>query len=607
MNAETLLAPRGDEILLPADFRTIGAPALLVTNETTPAGFHERLRETAAPDGWIYGPGCGNVLALVESFAATPRGLVLVDVDPAVVCAGRMLIAALRSFPDAAGFTAAFFCGGRDTLASLEAEVLAGEPSPRLRAAMRGQRERLWRTLATLTEGFSLRPGDADRLLAEWASHDPTTRTARLIPVRTFLARNYGRLREMALRGDLVVLCSTLFHPALLAAVAELPGWRAGRNLVYLSNVADHLLRRALLENARARLGVAAAAPDGAAGSLAEFVAALNAGPLAALRAVGSPGTVYVSSSAKNGLTLTAAAALPVFQENDFGIDFNLDHHVVRFFEAFCGPGSPAGALPPPWDEARRLRATVLRLYSAAVRGAAEGARALLGELASRPAGDPLYSAFWLAEVGHGLLMLRRTPLAMELERERAALQQPVAAAATALAAGAGDLADRPLAALLGALGLTLAGEILGDPALLAQGRSLRDAAGVADGGFALPGAPAAAAQAEALLRLAVWQIHHPEDEPGAALTRAAATLMPAIRGNGDVAPGEVEGRGDGFAAYLADRQVLFETVKLALLFYGLSAEEGMAIEAALQVDYYARHRESVETPDTDVLLGASR
>ena len=32
-----------------------------------------------------------------------------------------------------------------------------------------------------------------------------------------------------------------------------------------------------------------------------------------------------------------------------------------------------------------------------------------------------------------------------------------------------------------------------------------------------------------------------------------------------------------------------------------------MAIEAALQVDYYARHRESVETPDTDVLLGASR
>lgn len=613
MNAESLLFPRTDELLLPVDFRAIGAPALLVTNERTPAGFHDRIRETAALDGWIYGPGCGNVLSFLEAFAATPRGLVLIDVDPAVVLAGRMLVAALRRYPDAESFTAGFFCGGRQPLVTLEEEVLDRETSALLRAALHGQRERLWRTLATLTEGFSLEPGDTGRLLAQWASYYPPA--GHHVPVRTFLARHYDRLRELALRGDIAVLCSSLFHPPLLAAVAELPGWRGGRNLIYLSNVADHVLRRALMANARARLRVLVE-EQRTLRSTAEFVTVLNAEHVGALHAVETPGTVYVSSSAKNDLTLTADTAVPVFREDDFGIEVNLDGNVVRFFDAFAGPPSAEGALPAPWSEARSLRALVLRLYSAAVRGDEGAARALLAQLATwaerqpREA-DPLWTAFWLVEIGHVLLILRRTPAAVALAPEVAAFHPSMEAAAAALFAHAGDLQtsaeEAPLRALLVALGLTLAGEILGDERLTAQGRSLGDGARTAEGRFAVPGVPAAAAQAEALLRLSVWQIHRPQDEPVAAPADVAAILLPAIRKNGDVFRDGVEGRGDGYAAYLAEPEVLFETVKLALLFYGLSAEEGMAIEAALQVDYHARHRQSAETPSTDVLLGAGR
>src|SRR5829696_2301377 len=283
MNVETLLSSRAEDFLLPGEFRTIGAPALLVTNESTPAGFHERVRETVAPDGYVYGPGCGNVLAMVEAFATAPRGLVLVDVDPAVVCAGRMLVAALREHPDAERFAAGFFCGGRAALERLEEGVLTAERSAALRAAMTGQRERLWTTLATLTRDFSLEPADAAGLLAEWAGHYPPD--GRVVPVRTFVARNYAKLRETALRGDVAVLCSTLFHPGLLAAVAELPGWRSSRNLFYLSNVADHVLRRALLANARARLRVTERAPERTLRSTAEFVEALNAEEAGQLRA----------------------------------------------------------------------------------------------------------------------------------------------------------------------------------------------------------------------------------------------------------------------------------------------------------------------------------
>jgi hypothetical protein len=612
MNAESLLFPRTDELLLPGDFRAIGAPALLVTNELTPAGFHDHIREAAVPDGWIYGPGCGNVLSFVESFAGTPRGLVLVDVDPAVVLAGRMLVAALRRYSEAESFTAGFFCGGREPLATLEEEVLDGETSERLRAALHGQRERLWRTLAMLTEGFSLESGDTERLLAQWASHYPPA--GNHVPVRTFLARHYGRLRELAVRGDIAVLCSSLFHPPLLAAVAELPGWRGGRNLIYLSNVADHVLRRALMANARSRLRVVAE-EQRTPRSTAEFVTVLNAEHVGALRAVDTPGTVYVSSSAKNDLILTADTAFPVFREDDFGIDFNLDRNVVRFFEAFAGPASAEGALQAPWSEGRPLRALLLRLYSAAVRGDEAAARALLVQLATWMERQPrdadlLWSAFWLAEIGHGLLILRRTPAAAALAPEMAALHQPIEAAAAVLLAHAGDLRpsaeEAPLGALLAGLGLTLAGELLSDEQLTVQGLSLGDGAR-SEGRFTVPGAPAAAAQAEALLRLSVWQIHRPQDGVGAILTGVAAALLPAIRKNGDVSRDGVEGRGDGYAAYLAEPEVLFETVKLALLFYGLTAEEGMAIEAALQVDYHARHRQSAETPTTDVLLGAGR
>ena len=608
MNAEALLSPRAEELLLPGPFRTIGRPALLVTNERTPAGFHDGVRATAAPDGWIFGPGCGNVLAMVEAFAATPRGLVLVDVDPAVVCAGRMLVGALRRHPDLEGFVAGVFCGGREPLAALEEEVIGAEPSASVRAALRGQRERLWQALSSLTESFSLRPADASRLIGEWAAHHPPA--GQVVPVRTFLARNYARLRAMAVRGDIVVLCSTLFHPALLAAVAALPGWRGARNLVYLSNVADHALRRALMATARIRLGVAAAGTERTPRSSAEFVAALNAEQVGGLRALDTPGTVYVSSSAKNDLTLVAQAEIPVYRESDFELGFDLDRNAVRFFEAFSVPPAAADGLPQPWSEARPLRALVLRLYSAGVRGDERTAHALLAQLAAgmdrQPrGGDPLWSAFRLAEIGHVLLVLRRLPVAGALEPATAALRSLVAAAAAQVSAHAGSLragaAERPLQALLGALALTLAGELLGDGRRVAEGRSLL-AAVPAPGRLA-----GAAAQAEALLRLTVWHIQRPEDGVADALTGTAAALLSAIGPDGDVASDTGPGRGDGYTGYLAGAAALFETVKLALLFYGLSAEEGMAIEAALLVDYKSRHRETMEAPDTDVLLGVSR
>jgi hypothetical protein len=615
MNAEVLLSSRADEILLPGDFSAIGSPALLVTNEITPAGFHDGVRETAAPDGWIFGPGCGNVLAMIEAFGGPPRGFVLVDVDPAVVCAGRMLVTALRRYPDVASFSAGFFCGGRETLLALENEVLAAEPSPSLRAAMNGQRERLWRSLATLTGGFSQRSGDAASLLAEWAAYYPPA--GQVVPVRTFLARSYDRFREIAVRGDIVVLCSSLFHPILLDAVAALPGWRGSRNLIYLSNVSDHLLRRALIESARARLGIVAGAQERVVRSIAEFVSVLNAQQVGALRAVDTPGTAYVLSSAQNNLTLVMEPGFPIYKESDFDLDFDLDRNVVRFFEAFAVAPLANGGLPTPWREARSLRSLVLRLYSAGVRGDEEALRALAPQLAGwmerQPDEDPVWSAFWLAEAGHALLALRRLPLAVSVLPDIQQVLEAVSVAATALHARSEPFqaaaSEQPLQTLLVALALALAGDLcggIGAATLLDAGRS-RFAAALKTGRFSVPGAPVAGCQAESLLRLTVWNLLRPEDILGTALAGAAETVLSSIQPNGSVIRDAAGEPGSGYAAYLADPEVLFETVKLALLFYGLSAEQGLAIEAALLVDYHSRHRDTADAPDTDVLLGATR
>jgi hypothetical protein len=614
MSIAEILSGRAEELALPGDFRTVGEPALLVTNETTPADFFTDIRSAFAPDGYVYGPGCGNILAMVEAFPGTPRGLVLVDVDPAVVWAGKILVAGLSRHADAESFVGELFCGGPEALERIQEEVLAAEGSALLVRQMRSQQERLRKSFAVLTAGFSCRPADAGRLLAEWASYYPPQGT--IVPVRTFVARNYAKLRDLARRGDIAVLPGSIFDPRLIAAVAALPGFAGGRNLLYLSNVADHVLRRALLAHARSKLRLHAGG-DGAGRELRsteEFLDFLNGEQVGHLRALTDAGreTLFVESSTLGQLVLTSHTDFPVYTAADFNLDFNLDRLIIHFFEALTGWSREGRGDGPAWSRARRLRALLLGLYSAAVRGAVDRARETFGileaELAHRDlleeeGAGAAFAAFWVAELAHALLMVRRSAMAPDLAFELEAMQDRLAAASAGLLARRDDLAGsgagRPAHLLLAAQAFTLSGHAQAGQSFLADALALQ----ASDGLFAGEEGAGAAVHAEALLRLVVCSLHAPDEALGRALTRATVRMLRFIRSNGELELGAAPA-GGGYAAYLSDPETVSENVRLALLLYGVSAQEGSPVEAALQVDYHLRHRNAAATPDADVLLG---
>ncbi|HEX5720949.1 MAG TPA: hypothetical protein VF179_32645 [Thermoanaerobaculia bacterium] len=605
------LAARAEPFGLKQDFRTVGAPALLVTNEITPAGFYEIAGERFAPDGYIFGPGCGNVISMVEAFASAPRGLVMVDVDPAVVWAGRILIAALVRHVTAEAFVDALFCRGPELLGRLAEEVLAAQITPELQRQMGNQRDRLRAGLGAL---FPPAPVPAQELLAGWAAYHPPQ--DRVMPVRTFIARNYARLREMALDDRIAMLWGSIFDTGLLALVTDLPGFRESRNLVYLSNAADHVLRRGLLATAQAfLLGSDPGAAGPALASPEDSLRFLNEDVMPALGALasGAGGAVFVYSKTRGDLALLAQEEVPQYGPGDLEFTFRLDHAIVRFLD-----GVAASAACPrteePWRDARRLRGAALGLFTAALQGDARRAEALLRGLEAEeaPEDDPRALAFRIAELSAALLRTERAALALDGQAAR----ESIAAAVRALLARRDDLhvgaAGQAMSLLLYAQAFALAGVLLDDEQLGREAEGFLAAAlalQTPDGILPYGGRPGVGPQAEGLLRLAVLSAHRPDPRLEGAMIRGAAALLPAVRSTGEInlagAP-VLDAGSDGYLAYATDAGTLYETVRLALLFQGLALTEMAPVDAALRVGFHASHKAAEAPEQTHVLVDES-
>jgi hypothetical protein len=358
-------------------------------------------------------------------------------------------------------FVREFFCGGEATLASLEQEVLRAAGSAIERRRMEAQHDRLWEGLAVVTEGFRYQPDDAGAWLRKWQGWDPSASGAPAagLPVRTLVATNYELLQSLARRDDIAVLEASLFDPDLLAAVGKLPGFAQSQNLVYLSNAADHVLRRTVFAAAKAklRLGPQATAAGAFPRSPAEFLAFVNEQHLARLRAVegGERNTCFVYCTTRNGLTLCSTSGVPHYRAEDLELSADLEEAVLGFFGgvttqqggdltvAAVDLGAAqlaATAADESWEQAEHLRKKALKLYAASVAGDPGKMAAALDELAQdrtwqelpvavgpaesgvvwkagksaapRTAAAMSYLTFWTAELAHAALAVADSGLA---------------------------------------------------------------------------------------------------------------------------------------------------------------------------------------------------
>lgn len=551
---------------------TAGGEGFLATHDKAPAGFFEELAATFRPDGYLVGAaagryavgaGCGNAMSLLEAFPATPRGLVLADPDLAVVCGLEMLAGGLAQHAGAEGFAAA----GEDGLRELEERVLHGRRSRGLAVPGESARQRLWRGLCRMVASLD------ERSPSEWARLYPAP--GEILPVWTYVVRNYARLHELARAGAITVVQASVLDPELPGLLSGLPGFDRSANVFYLANAADHEVRRVLFASARRKLGLT---PDGDGpepSSTPELVAHVNAEleGLSALAAA-SGRALFVHTSETWDMVLKAGVEPPRHRANEFFLQLDLDRLARGLFEAPAAADGEAGALGEPWRGAPSFQRDAHALFGAAFRRDQQAAGASLERLARQvealplaAGGDGGYMAFRLAELAEGVALVRKRGLASAFPGLLGRLTEEIREAAGQLAATAGSEPAGPETFLL-AHACSVAGSVLDDPGLAGLGVRLATA-GLAQG---KPGS------LEALFRLLRHHLHAPSAAAAEAVRRGVADLIAGSAGGSE--PG-LESR-SGYESHALAEDVIASDAILLLFFQGLAEESLATVRAAL-------------------------
>ena len=582
---------RLDEVLPRSLFRPSGriheqrftpeAGGLFSVTEVAPEGLFEHLRDTWAADGYLfgaacsrfaYGMGCGHIVALLEAFPGTPRGMIVADLDLAVVCAWEMLLDCVARQSDPIAFAREFLGGEEETWRNLEERVLSRRSALGLPLPGESERERLWDGLRLLRE-HCVDAADAARRVEEWRAAVP--RAGESVLFWTSLFRVYDKLHTLANEGRVAVLQASLFDPDLSKSLKELPGFTDSVHAIYLSNAADTEARRVLFASGRSRLGLSHEDVD--LGRTPEFVAHLNA-ELRRMNVLASisRGVFFVHTSETLNEVLTVETEAPQYDAGDFFLQIDLDRVALMLFES---PEEEGPEISGPWRRARAFRRANLALYGATVRRDEKAASAalegLIRELTAQPlvpCEEPVYLAFRIAALAESLLMIRRGVMAAALSRELAILEDAVRDGLRHLE-GAGEqslLESVPTWGLfLHAHAFTGGGRVLDEPSWIALGRRLADA-GLELGGDQVD---LLAFRVQALLHLLACDIHDSRPALQRAVREGVARLMSELRATWEVGivPEDFPG---GLAAYAQAPDVSWQGLRLLFLFHGLRSED---------------------------------
>jgi hypothetical protein len=571
----------------------------ITCDESVPAGFFEELATTFRPDGYLIGAaagrysrgmGCGFALSLLQAFPATPKGLVLADSDLAALCGLELLVEALARHADAESFIAGFLGGGEEPLRARLEEILRNRESRGLPVPRERNRQRLWRGLRRLP---FLPPAAAPRRAMEWAGLYPAPRVE--LPVWTYIVRGYAQLHELAGAGAIAVVQTSILDPAFHAALSRLPGFGGAANVVYLSNLADHEVRRTLMASARRKLGILDGGRNSRPSSTPEFLVPVNA-ELTGLRALAAASgrTVFIHTCEALGQVLTTSSEPPRYEADDFYLKIDLDRLIQGLFEAPSASGGTArtstGEL---WRRATLFHRQARALFGAAMRRDREQAGTVLewlvrevAELPLSAGDDRACTAFRLAELSEGAALARQG-LAEAFPQHLGRLVEAVRAAAGPLADGIDSAPDAipDAETFLLAHACAATGALLNDPSLGGLARRLATAA--------LAKRPIAAPlgwRVEWLFRLLRYSLHLPSEAATSVLRREIAELFATIGPTGvldlDMASETPEGGllPGGYESYVLSEDTIASNLRLLLFLQGLSEESLEPLRAALVV-----------------------
>lgn len=225
---------REKEGLIPPEVKARGVLAILDTNEKRTPGLFEAIKEKN-PNGYIIGVGVGNVFSLLNCFQEEnpPKGMVLVDFDPRVVIVGKIILGSLNQAETPSDFINNFFRLPKDTFQARIKGIILGESNVVLRQRLEKIPPEEWERVIKGIQEWSF----VDPYFKSWVSQDDQYNS-----IFTMLNK-FDVLRQMARSNNISVTFSNFTNPDLIASIVELPGFRESRNIIYISNIVDHITR----------------------------------------------------------------------------------------------------------------------------------------------------------------------------------------------------------------------------------------------------------------------------------------------------------------------------------------------------------------------------
>lgn len=217
------------EVTPPPNLKDGGALALLSTNEYfNPENFAETIGEV---DGYICGVGFGNILSLVTLSPKEnlPKAVLAIDVIPSVVLAGRISIELMKTSLDFNSFIKNM--NSEDSLEKLKKKILEEETSPVIR-------ERL--------ENVDVKDilDDVKREFENTPSQGITD--GKRISVLAAIRSSFANFKTLATEGNLAISLGDATGENIIKSFATLPEFKERKNLIYLTNIIDHITQRGL-------------------------------------------------------------------------------------------------------------------------------------------------------------------------------------------------------------------------------------------------------------------------------------------------------------------------------------------------------------------------
>jgi hypothetical protein len=210
--------------------------AALSTNERVDSGLFKAIRNHN-PGGYIVAVGCGMSVGLPLGFKEeqSPKGVVLIDTDRHVNAISKAFITAVKETNNITEFYNQFYI----------------DPITNAEKFLKDDKEAMM-TLNTMTttKGNSIRE-QIDRSRGDYSKRVAANGHPSLDNI---LTATYGSWKKWIKEGKVTAILGSLTDKEIMNAVTNLPEFRKSTNVVYLSNIIDHIISRGAWKQCEAEL-----------------------------------------------------------------------------------------------------------------------------------------------------------------------------------------------------------------------------------------------------------------------------------------------------------------------------------------------------------------